>query len=263
MPPMPPSFYFNGSSTVETITDEAGNVIIKLQKDGKPIEIKVQDGAVFMDGKKLENGEPVVIPGMGFGSNMPFNFNLDHEFNYDALGENEMAFLFNYSNEDRARWEEQAEKMRAEGKNFSDEYRALMEQHHELSKEERKEMEKKLKAHRKEWEKGAKEWEKEQEKWQKEQEKWQAEQEKWHAENRNWNRGNSGGDFQKAMKAELLREKLIDSPTDYSFRLNSESLKINGKKQSDEIHRKYLDMYEKYSGNKMKDGDNYTIEEHD
>ena len=115
----------------------------------------------------------------------------------------------------------------------------------------------------KDWEKEQEKWAKGQEKWAKEQEKWQAEQEKWQAENQSRIRYNYGGGFQQEVKAELLRENLISDPKDFSFQLNFKSLKINGKKQSDEIHQKYLNMYERYSGNKMEKGGNYTVEEHD
>ncbi len=258
MPPMPPMPH-HLSSTLETITDESGNVVIKLQKDGKPIEIKVKDGEVWMDGKKLEKGESVQLPGIDFGG----NFNMDHQFNYEGLVNIEIPEMsFSFSDEDRANWEEQAAEMREEAKRYSEEYRALMEQHQELSEADRKKMEKELEARQKEWEKGAKEWEKGQEKWQKDQEKWQEKQEKWQAENQHWNKRNFSGDFQQAMKIELMREKLISDPNDYSFELSPKSLKINGKKQSDEIHQKYMNLYERVAGKKMDKGGNYTVEEH-
>ncbi len=265
--PMPPQ-----TSRLSTVTDGEGNVVIKLEKDGKPIEIKVKDGEVWMDGKKLEKGESVQLPGMGFGDAHPFIWNMDgHKFNFDGMGKNGLSeFNFSFSPEALAEWEEHAAQMREEAKRYSNEYRALAEQHRNLSKEDKEKMEKELEAFQKDWEKGAKDWEKEQEKWAKgqekwakEQEKWQAEQEKWQAENQSRIRYNYGGGFQQEVKAELLRENLISDPKDFSFQLNFKSLKINGKKQSDEIHQKYLNMYERYSGNKMEKGGNYTVEEHD
>ncbi|MCC6282819.1 MAG: M48 family metalloprotease [Saprospiraceae bacterium] len=273
MPPMPPMP--NLSSSLETLTDEAGNVIIKLQKDGKPIEIKVKDGEVWMDGKKLEKGESIQLPGMGFNfGEMDWNLNYEHDINAPEdirieLPEFDFAFKMSdiassFSDEDRARWEEHAAKLREEALRHREEYQSLMEQHRELSAEDREMMEKEWKAHQKDWEKNAKEWEKNQEKWQKGQEKWQEKQGKWQAENPNWNnKRNSGNNFQQIVKSELLRENLIESPTDYSFKLSPKSLKINGKKQSGETHQKYLNLYERVTGKKMGSSDNYTLEEHD
>lgn len=258
LPPMPPM-----PSTLSTITDQDGNVIIKLEKDGKPVEIKVKDGEVWINGKKMEKGESIPLPGMGFHYPEGFNWNFDHNFDFDAPAALDApAVAFSFSAEDRARWEERAAEMREEAKRYSEEYRAIMEQRNTLSKEDREKMEKELEVQQKDWEKEAKKWEKEQEKWQKDQEKWQAKQEQWQAEHqKNWNQRKHGGDFQQALKVELMREKRIADPTDYSFQLNAKSLKINGKKQPDDIHQKYLDLYEKFSGNRMEKGDNYTIEE--
>ncbi len=269
--PMPPQ-----TSRLSTVTDDEGNVVIKLEKDGKPIEIKVKDGEVWMDGKKLEKGESVQLPGMGFEFEHPFIWNMDghkFQFDFDGMGENGLSdFNFSFSPEALAEWEEQAAQIREEAKQYGNEYRAYMEQHQNMSKEDKEKMEKELEALHKDWEKKGEKWAKEQEKWAKgqekwavEQEKWQAKQEQWQAENQNRNRNkrNYGGDFQQAMKAELLRENLISDPKDFSFQLNAKSLKINGKKQPDEIHLKYLNMYERYSGNKMEKGDNYTVEQHD
>jgi len=260
--PMPPQ-----TSRLSTVTDGEGNVVIKLEKDGKPIEIKVKNGEVWMDGKKLVKGESVLLPGMGFGDAQPFIWNMDgHQFQFDGMGKNGAPNVnFSFSPEDLAEWEEHAAEMREEAKQYSDEYRALAEQHRNLSKEDKEKMEKELEAFHKDWEKEQEKWAKGQEKWALEQEKWALEQEKWQAENQNRNRNkrNYGGDFQQAMKAELLRENLISDPADYSFQLNSKSLKINGEKQSDEMHQKYLNMYERYTGNKMEKGGNYTVEQHD
>lgn len=295
MPPMPAiAPMAPQTSRLSTVTDGEGNVVIKLEKDGKPIEIKVKNGEVWMDGKKVEKGESVQLPGMGFQDAHPFIWNMDgHQFNFDGMGKNDLSeFNFAFSPEALAEWEEHAAQIREHAEQYNNEYRAYIEQHQNLSEEDKEKRVKELEALHKDWEKRgegwAKEWEKrgekwekkgedwakkweksgekwakEQEKWAAEQKKWQAEQEKWHAENQNRNKRSYGGDFQQAMTAELLRENLISDPKDFSFQLNAKSLKINGKKQPDEIHQKYLKMYERYTGNNMEKGGNYTVEQRD
>jgi|GEM_PF-1506383 hypothetical protein len=44
----------------------------------------------------------------------------------------------------------------------------------------------------------------------------------------------------KEIKNELLKDGLIEKDAHFEFRLNSRELIINGKKQSDEMHKKYL-----------------------
>lgn len=262
MPPMP--FSFHTAPMLSTETDKDGNVIIKLEKDGKPMEIKVKNGEVWMDGKKLEKGESIQLPGMGFN----YNFPNDSQFNFEHLNNFEMpAIAFSFSDEDRARWEEDAARMREGAEEYREQYQALREQYGELSDEDKKTLEKELKElrenwpqYQEEWQKEMKDWQKDQGKWQLEQEKWAAEQEKWHAQQEAWSQHSS--DFQRAIKDQLLRDKLVSDPKNYSFKLNSESLKIDGKKQSSEVHQQYLELYQSRSGNKMEKGDNYTIEEH-
>ena len=260
VPPVPPMPYtYLSGPRISTITDKDGSVIIKLEKDGKPMELKVTDGEVWMDGKKLEKGEYIQIPGMGFN----FNMDTDHEFNFQGLNEFEFPnFSYSFSDEERAHWQEEMDKIREHAdelrEKYRDEYRELQEKHREMSDEDRKELEKEMMEYQKEWQEHQREWQKELEEWQKSRAEWQGEREKARAGRPTWR--SQGGDFQSVMKAQLLEDKLIDDPEDYSFRLNAQSLKINGKKQSSEIHRKYLDMYQRYSGSKMGKDDNYTIE---
>lgn len=262
MPPTPP--FPRVSSKLETNTDEAGNVVIKLQKDGKPLEIKVKDGEVWMDGKKLEKGEAIQLPGFDYIDLGNMDINLDHKFDFEGFGENGApAIAFSFSDDDRNRWAEDAARTRDELLKHADEYRALAEQHRKLSKEDRKKMESELKNFHENNNKNQGLWRLEQDKWQAEQGKWQAEQEKWREElQQNQGRNFRRGDFQQVMKAQLLREKLITDPNDYSFQLSSKSLKVNGKKQSSDIHERYLELYKQVTGKTMEKGGNYSIEIH-
>ena len=52
----------------------------------------------------------------------------------------------------------------------------------------------------------------------------------------------------RRLERELLSDHLIDDSGNYSIKLNSKRLKINGKTVSDELHEKYMDLYERHQG---------------
>jgi chromosome segregation ATPase len=177
----------------------------------------------------------------------------------EGLGENfDPAISFSFSNEDRARWEEQVEAIRERSDNYRQEYQALRERYRdqEMSADEKKKMEKELKAFEEDWKNNQDKWQSELDHWKLEQEHWQAEQEKWQTEH---HRSNG---FQQALTAELIRDNLISDPGDYSFKLSAKSVQVNGKKLSDEQHAKYIDLYKRVTGKSMEKGDSYTIELH-
>ena len=271
MPPMPPTppFVF-AAPKITTLTDPEGNVIIKLEKNGQPMEIKVKDGEVWMNGKKLEKGESIDLPGMGFnGEDFNWNINGD-QFHFEGFGENDApAIAFSFSDEDRARWEEQVEKIRADSDKYREQYQELRERYSQMSDDDKAKMQKELKAyeedwkaHQDKWQSELDHWQKEQGRWQQNQQQWQAQQEKRRAGYQDRNRQKHETDFQRAVQAELLRDNLITNPGDFSFQITSKSLKVNGKKQSGEQHKKYLDLFERSRGKRMEKKDSYSIEVH-
>ena len=61
------------------------------------------------------------------------------------------------------------------------------------------------------------------------------------------------GNFMKAAKDEMVKDGLIDSDDDDidEFYLSENKMSVNDKTVSSELHKKYLDMYEKYTGKKL------------
>jgi hypothetical protein len=49
----------------------------------------------------------------------------------------------------------------------------------------------------------------------------------------------------QAVSAQLLEDGLIESAEDFDFSIDASRLKVNGKKQSDELHRKYRALLER------------------
>jgi antitoxin component YwqK of YwqJK toxin-antitoxin module len=62
------------------------------------------------------------------------------------------------------------------------------------------------------------------------------------------------------MVEELLQDGLIKSADDFSFELTKKSFKVNGKKQAAHVAKKYLELYESVSDQKMQENGNIKIE---
>jgi bla regulator protein blaR1 len=66
--------------------------------------------------------------------------------------------------------------------------------------------------------------------------------------------------FSRALLAELKRDYLVTNPNDYEVELTGKKLKVNGKKQPANLHRKYLDLYERYHGEPLSEKGVFEIE---
>ncbi|MBK6933469.1 MAG: hypothetical protein IPH12_22420 [Saprospirales bacterium] len=51
------------SARLHTENDADGNTIIRLERNGKPVEIRVKAGEVWVDGQKVEDGQTLDLPG--------------------------------------------------------------------------------------------------------------------------------------------------------------------------------------------------------
>lgn len=59
---------------------------------------------------------------------------------------------------------------------------------------------------------------------------------------------NNNEEVQREFVKQLLADGLIDSDKRYHFFLDDDKFSVNGKRQSDTVHQKYLRLYEKLSG---------------
>jgi beta-lactamase regulating signal transducer with metallopeptidase domain len=57
-----------------------------------------------------------------------------------------------------------------------------------------------------------------------------------------------GGNFQDVMVRSLQGDYLITDPNNYTIELTGKKLKVNGKKQPENMHRKYLNLYKRHHG---------------
>jgi hypothetical protein len=63
--------------------------------------------------------------------------------------------------------------------------------------------------------------------------------------------GKNDDAVQRDFVKQMLADGLISSDKDYSFYLNKKKFTVNGKRQPDEIQRKYLRLYEKLNGSSV------------
>ena len=238
LPPMPPIPNLGGGLSIVTDQDEEGNTIIKLDNQGAFTDVVIKNGSVWLNGKKLEKGEPIRIPGLSF-----------EEGDFPA-GE---GFAYGFSAEDQTRMNEELTRMYEEMARMNEAHARMAEKQARAYELDQKRQGKEWKKSQKEWEKEQKQWQKEQKTWEKEQRQWEREQQTWQAEQQGWQARNQA--TQDALKTELLKDGLISNPDDFSLKLTAKSLEVNKKKQSEAMHQKYLEMVESTTGNKIK-GDN-------
>lgn len=66
--------------------------------------------------------------------------------------------------------------------------------------------------------------------------------------------------LQRVLESTMLRDGLIQDNKNYKFELDDKKLRVNGKKQSDQLWNKYKALYESLSGNQLNKKGRITIE---
>jgi bla regulator protein blaR1 len=239
-PPMP-----RGSSSIRVFSDkdDQGNTIIRLDNNGEATEVVVKDNEVYVNGKKLEEGAELEIPGMQFGAEgfhfAPEGFGFHFE-GLDAEGlHGQFEQLEHFSDGHKRELERAMEEHR---RAFSENQREYRQQMREAQKE--------MKRSQKEWEKDQKRFQKEQELWQKEQLNWHKHQEKWAIDSKAWQQ--KANAVKDALKSELLKDGLISNPEEFSLEVNDKELKVNKKKQSEAMRQKYMELLQGLNGADIK-----------
>ena len=227
-PPFPSMPSFPNGFSITTDQDESGNTIIHLDSGEHSSEMTIKNNEVWIDGKKLEVGETWDVPGMeGSGHGASF-------FSGDGMKFHQ--FLS----------EEHLEKITKEVAKASEEIAKAAEKHKE------------------EWSKNQQLWQKraqsEQKIWKKEQRNWEQEQQKWQSEQQSWEDKSQA--TQARIKSELLRDGLIDDPSNFDFKISAKSLKVNGKKQSEPLRKKYQKLIQESNKGQLEGTDwEYHINE--
>lgn len=198
--PRPPM----GGISIVTDEDGEGNTIIRLEGNGGYSEVIVRDGEVWLNGTKMELGQPFDMPGLRLFSDGEFMSGFrfgDADFNW----------------------------------NFSESFPEI--NHEQIRRE--------MELARKELERGNKVMEKEHQ-------SLRAEQRAMEAQYKS---------VQEKLKSELLSDGLISNPNSFSLSLDSKTLKVNKKKQSEAMRRKYEELLRGMSQIKG-EGDNWNFNFH-
>lgn len=245
MPPFPPM----ATSPLRVFTDKdsEGNTVITLNNTEGATEVVVKGKDVYVNGKKLEKGESLNIPGASFDGYSQFYFPGNAEgYGYSIGGAASPA-------EFDAKRLAELEQFNAEhGRELERamlESKKAMEMSQRYQQEDMKRAQKELEASQKDWEKQQKAWEKQQKEWEKQQKAWEKDQQKWEKKQREWEAKNKA--TQEALHSELLKDGLIGNTDVFSIELNDKVFKVNKKVQSETLRKKYLELVERLSGNKL------------
>lgn len=218
-PPMPP---MAGGISIITDKDEAGNTILMLDNGNGSTEVLVKDGEVWINGKQLEEGAALDIPGLHFGGGQPFFWDHSASFEPGNLGTMEAH---------QKAWEAELKAWEKEQKKWARDQEAW-----------HKALEQAQKVQQKQWEL--------------EHKKWEAEHKVWEAKHKAVEAKHKA--TQERLTKELLSDGLITNPERFSLRLNAKELKVNNKKQSEQHRKKYEAIIKENSDVRL-EGDNWDF----
>lgn len=246
MPPLPPLPALGNGISIVTDKDEDGNTLIKLDNHGEETELIVKNGEVWIDGKKMEKGESLDIPGLNFLEGLDgsaFSFG-DGDFVWGDV----TPHPYGISPEEQEQLNQEMELARKE-------HRRAMEEHRRNFEREKKQLDLEWKLQQKELEKEGKRRQKDQENWKRKQEAWEEQHQKLRAEQKAMEAQSKAA--QELIKQELLRDGLISTPDKFTMQINPKTLKVNNKKQSEEMRKKYEKLVKEAMGKNF-EGDNWN-----
>lgn len=231
-PPAPPTprHFYREDRKVTTGKDEEGNTVILIELGGgEPMKLVFDDSenAVFLDGNLLTEGETVVLEEMNAALNEAV---LEREARA-ALREQELHLRRMEAEHERAA----AQAERRAMQEFQREERTLTREQERALREKAVDMERKEREVREKVERELRQ-----------QERALAERiEREHIQRQR------AGQLQKRLEEEMQADQLITDPDGYRLELSTGYLKINGQKQSDALHRKYLEIYREATGSAL------------
>jgi bla regulator protein blaR1 len=294
-PPRAPS-----SSIITTDVDDQGNTLIHLEQNGRPIEIRVKSDEVWVDGKRLEKGEKLDIPGIRFldGNERVFQIEGSRlrttrpdgqalEFHIPPSPDAPDApQFFQFSPDGGQFLFETPEGAKLQIREFFPEIDAKrireealldIEQQRRQIEQELRMMEQERRKNRGEWDKSQKEAHKAMEEAHRALEKAKQAQRaaldkqraaieeasksrsRWASEDHQTRFREQYG-VVHLLEINLLRDKLVTDPNNFSLELTGKVLRVNGKKQSDAAHERYLELYQASAGKELGKKDKFQIE---
>lgn len=281
-PPKPPRFSdsntttfnsWNSNKTVTTRSGDDGETIIVIEGQGKePMEIVVQSNneAVIIDGQSIQSGDTIIIPNYRFPL---IEDELKGLFPADIVTTKDGSFFSSsFSIEDWAPIDlkELMEQLTATQKELAQSFPQLLESTKDLKKLERAHLKEFLQSQKsdfKEFQEQIRELKHEQKEKLEEQSFLRQDLEEMSEQKQNLfeeleeakrhihaelfsdkHQGYFNSKVNRLFEDALVNDGLITDRGNYSFKLTNKSLKINGKKQSKDLHKKYKQFYKSVTG---------------
>lgn len=270
-PPTPPSFWKTpGPSELSTAKDANGNTVIRIKREGKPVEIIVRDGAVWVDGNKVNEGESMPLEGLSdgsdallFRSDAPFAFEMPEIPEIPEIPEMpeapEMPRLLELHNSELR--ESHAQSLRE----LELEMKALLEklkaEQKDLKKDAktRKKREQELEEARENLQETFREQQLIQREIQEARQRALLDRMRAEKERQGAFKVERYDNFTEAIRTQLLRDKLIADPENFSFELSAKKMKADGKEQPDEVRQRYVELYQKIKNKELSKSDKVQI----
>lgn len=264
VPPAPPA-QFDSETTTKgkvhissedfymNIDEEEENLVIKFtDDDGEQKEISISEDGVYINGQIIINEDQINI-----------NLNDDHGNSDIIINEDQLYINGQLLDEEEKREIRQAQKelqrqkkeeLKAHKRALREQQRAMEQQQRELERAQR-EIEREHERIEREVERAEREIEREIERANREIER---ENERINRENERIEQENDN--LTETLIDEMLNDGLISNPDKFKFVLTSKELKINRKKQPQDIHEKYKRIYEASVGHSLSRKSKVTIQ---
>jgi beta-lactamase regulating signal transducer with metallopeptidase domain len=273
-PPAAPNGMMGGYERVFTEKDPNGNTIIRLERPDGPMEIKVSDGKVYINGAALKEGATLEIAtehGWPEAPEMPEMVELQELAELQEMQElPELMEFPNYQMDAKqlAEFNAEMDRMRKELKK---DQKSFEKERRRMQKDHKQEFERIQKEHLRI----------QRESIRAQNEAVRAQQEaKRSIENARSevtrakllverdrqraaiDRENALKDsrIQEQLQRALLTDALITNPDKYNIRLSTNEMRVNGKIQDESIKKKYLEYYKSISGRTLKNAESIQIE---
>ena len=274
-PPVPKVWQFDQErkKKVTTKKNEDGKTVIIIESDdGSPMELIIDkdEDVVILDGKILEDGETAIIidedaPSVWSG----VHFGEAHERAFARIAPHINTWSF--SDGDSSRFYFNFEGLEDELLELDEEKLKLLkeEQQHlrELLEDERKAIRELRAIERKEALERREESRSHRERIEREERAIARElrDELRHREReiraeRSAERRHQNEIFQSKLEQEMIADGLIEDATNYKLELSGNALRVNGKKQDKNLHKKYLDIYREFKGKSLEGKSKVVIE---
>lgn len=268
-PPMP-GFHYRNFRNITTTQGENGKTLITIESDDddEPLTLEVdgKSGKVLMNGEPLDEGKTSLITDDGktffFGNGEGFNFDGLHFELPNGYG------AFSWSDDQKANWEQMREDLLQQQQELRRNQDEIRRESEEAIREALETKREQLRQNQEEYRQLQEEARRAMVDAKREQERamrdfQQAQRDQGHIFGYFDHGGIVNTQLQDVFESELQRDNLIKDSDSYKLEITGDYLKVNGKKQSSDLHTKYKKLYQDFSGFKLTDKSKIVIDKKD